>query len=304
MVVAFALFASTASAQSVSNGFDLEFPNGNETSLVSAVESFLGSQYITHSFHSNLVDGITRVNWKDKNQQTILKAESNQELVIGAPSPGLIDKVWMERLGFSVFASKAVVAKGTADFTGSVTSKRPCGSSFTCPAEYLEKAPSIFGGSSETPASPGNQRVQAAHGLAAPTIVGQTEGRFAARVLNSQDPNDTTITSLVTFASAVEQVGSDYTYTYTITNDSDSRIAFDWAAAGFSGEIDAADSRTVSFVSALAPQTVRSIADANIRGFDVQGGLDLLTPVPEPSQWLILFLGFGVLAMRLGRPAT
>ena len=305
MVVTLMVLASTASGQSVSTDFDMEFPNGNDTSLVSAVESSFGFEYITHSFHSNLVDGITKVHWLDKNKKTLLRAESNQELVLGAPSPGLIDKVWMERLGFGAFASKAVVAKGTADFSGSVTSKRPCGSSFICPAEYLEKAPSIFGGgSSGGPGSPGNQRLQAAQTLATPIIIGQTEARFAARVLNpptDPNPNDFTTTSLVTFASKVEQAGSEYTYTFTVTNDSDSKIAFDWAAAGFSGEVDATDSKTMSFVSALAPQTVRSVAASNIRGFDIQGGMDLLTPIPEPAQWLIALLGFGLLAIRLGR---
>jgi hypothetical protein len=40
-VATLVLFASTASAQSVSNDFDMQFPNGNDTSLVSGVESFL-----------------------------------------------------------------------------------------------------------------------------------------------------------------------------------------------------------------------------------------------------------------------
>jgi hypothetical protein len=40
-----------------------------------------------------------------------------------------------------------------------------------------------------------------------------------------------------------------------------------------------------------------------IGGFDAGGGIELLTPVPEPSQWLIALVGLGCLAARISRRA-
>ncbi len=296
-----ALAASAATAQRVSTDFDMEFPNGNETSLISEVESFLTGKYITHSFHAGIRDGIAKVNWKDKANQTILKGVSNQTLIIGAPEPGIVasSTAWSTRLGAGAFASPTRVANGTGDFTGSITSKRPC-LNFKCPAQYLERAPTP--GSEAGPSS--SEGVQRALAAGTPILIDETEGRLGARLyteLPTVDPDAFTTVSLLTFASKVEQIGSEYTYTYTVTNESDSTLEFDWEAAGLTGELAADASTRASFVSALAPSSIHSVATAVIGGFDAGGGMELLTPVPEPSQWLIALVGLGCLAARISR---
>jgi hypothetical protein len=290
--------ASVATAQRVQTDFDMEFPNGNETSLISEVETFLTGKYITHSFYSDIRDGIAQVNWKDKNGDTLLTAVSNQTLVIGAPQPGIIATTtpWSTRLGVGPFASTTRVADGIGDFTGSQTSKRPC-LSLQCPAQYLEPAPSLG-----TPARFGPQPAQSA--AAAQILIDATEGRLSERLytaLPTVDPQAFTTKSLLTFASKVEQVGSQYTYTYAVTHESDSALKFDWLAAGLSGELDAAASTSRSFVSLLAPTSVPSVASALLGNFHAGGGLELLTPVPEPSRFLIVLAGLVLLAIRRGR---
>jgi hypothetical protein len=169
-----------------------------------------------------------------------------------------------------------------------------------CPAKYLERAPSP-GASGVAPAQRDAQMAAATS-----TLIGETEGRLSKRsytALPSLDPAAFTTKSLLTFASKVEQVGSEYTYTYTVTNESDSALKFDWLAAGLSGELDAATSTSRSFVSGLAPTSVPSIASALLGHFQAGGGLELLTPVPEPSQLLLALAGLVLLAIRLGRRA-
>lgn len=293
---------SAAHAQRVSTDFDMEFPNGNETSLISEVESFLTGKYITHSFFAGILDGIAKVKWEDKNGVTLLTGVSNQTLIIFAPTPGIVatSTAWSTRLGAGPLANLTRVANGIGDFTGSQTSKDPC-IGLRCPAKYLEPAPSAF----RVGASPSQSGARTAEIAAAgPILIGETEGRLGAHLytsLPSVDPDAFTTVTLLTFASTVEQIGSEYAYTYTVTNESESALEFNWEAAGLSGELEASGSTSRSFVSALAPISRSSLATGVLGGFDAGGSLDLLTPVPEPSQLLFLLAGAALLAYRYRR---
>jgi hypothetical protein len=287
--------SSNAVAQRVSNDFDMEFPNGNETSLISDVQTFFPARdYIAYSFLAGIRDGIAKVKWEDKNGGTLLTGVSNQTLILFAPTPGtIVATEWSVFLG--ALHSPPTQVDGIADFSGSVTSKEPC-SGLRCPAPYLEPTPvfpNLGGG------TPSGLRAEAAS-----TLVGETEGRLSLRVYTSPpavDPDAFTTTSLVTFGSIVEQDGAEFTYRYTVTNETDFALEFDWEAAGLSGEVEPHSSTSSTFVSALEPTSQRSLATVALGGFDAGGGLDLLTPVPEPSQTLSILAAAATLAHRLRR---
>ena len=97
VALAFACATSSAAAQRVETKFDMEFPNGNDTSLISEVETFVTGKYITNTFSSDIRDGLVQVNWKDKNGGTLLTGVDDQTLIIGAPEPSVNSRLWQER---------------------------------------------------------------------------------------------------------------------------------------------------------------------------------------------------------------
>ena len=199
--LAFVCATSSAAAQRVETKFDMEFPNGNDTSLISEVETFVTGKYITNTFFSDIRDGLVQVNWKDKNGGTLLTGVDDQTLIIGAPEPGVIASAtfWSSRLGAGIFAIKTREADGVGDFTGSHTSKSPC-LDLKCPAKYLEPVPS-----SEGVDRSGRLRASTTENAAAgPIVIGETEGRLGARQYTSPptvNPNAFTPIFLLTFAS-------------------------------------------------------------------------------------------------------
>ena len=78
---------------------------------------------------------------------------------------------------------------------------------------------------------------------------------------------------------------------------------------GAAGEVDGGLGEVVGLVDAelgahverlleVAPEPPQLAFDVVAQG---GGGIDLLTPVPEPSQWLIALAGLGLLAARISR---
>jgi hypothetical protein len=96
-----------------------------------------------------------------------------------------------------------------------------------------------------------------------------------------------------------------FRYTLSVASTSNSPIVFDWENAGFAGTVEGNDSSIRTFVSEGLPGEDFSQARATIGGSDftvpAMYWLPVAAPVPEPSIWVSLGAGLGVLALAARR---
>ena len=101
---------------SCSNDFDLAFPFGDETSLISSIESGNLWTAIKYRFKTSVPDSLVLVSWKDKNG-AVLFSGSNSSLL---GYRGAVDVFqWGETRRGLFPSANTSIEKGTADFTGS-----------------------------------------------------------------------------------------------------------------------------------------------------------------------------------------
>lgn len=284
--------------QSCSNDFDLAFPIGNDTALISSVETGRVSTSLKFRFITNVADAFVKVAWKDKNG-AILFAGSNGGL-FGFTSA--VDTFQWGETVYGLFAFPGTkIERGTADFTGSVGINSPC-SSFICDAGYHEFLPSPFSSANGTGTGAGNGGATVGAALADPQIsITKVQGAITLFDLDPSAPDDLSLASAtlaLDYTSTVEWNGSEYIYRYAIANHLDEQFDVTWALAELVGSLGPNDSMSREFSSPLRPRIVRSVAESTTGNFSLSGGLSLLQPVPVPASIPLFASALACLAVR------
>ena len=281
---------------SCNNDFDVAFPIGNETSLISSVESGLLSTSIKYRFTTGAVDALVQVNWLDENGATLFSGSNRRALDASGRGPA-DTYTWGETRYGAFAATAAQIKQGTADFAGSISINNPCVS--PCNTGHHKFLPSPFktGGGTE-PATTAGISVATAAPLA------QISGEFTVYDFDPTAPGDidqAVATQLLDFTSAVEWTGADYQYLYSITNHSALSYDVGWKAALLEGPLDGGGTLSRSFSSPLEPNVATTLAELTLGSFAFSGGVGMLQPVPAPAPVALLGSALACLAARRRR---
>ncbi len=297
------------------NEFDiLLLDNTPETFLTSQVRQRAGLAYIHSSLRTSAPDRLVHIHWTDHNGATILNFQAPGDF----KSWITLDTQWV---GLLFGTPSYDTFEGEADFTGFLNrQKLPCRAGLICPTLHLDWSDNAGSGPGGGPVPESGPGAATASGAAAAPPIRPLGGDFAGVTgtlasiasltedpLAPDDVDAAARAELAGFASSFEVIAGGYRYRYSATNSTTVPASFDFGVHGFAGTLDPGETATYEMDSPLAPGLQRIAPQlAALDPFNqdprlVSGavGMDVLTPVPEPAQVLLLLAGLAVVARRI-----